>query len=402
MHDTTYNKVNLATSNLTEEYVHFSNTNLSEKTLLDHISPLIIAIQNRIQSAYKSHAAIGYLGARLIESNLMNHMQFDDVCVKLLHIESGTNIFITLGSRLVRTLLIRLLSTSLIDENSTTPLSPTEKGIFSFIIAGTLFDAKNYLTDKIPNFKIMGIYNNRDEALTTTNNTFFGLYNFSLTFAHSIFPVSLAIPSKIFSLTKTAAYDSQHFLTRCGHISWPLVVPLKNLSLCDGVEQNFRFGDLIMFDRSENNLTNNVLRGPVFARWQHIVIAGHLDVVDGRYQLMRKNQPFSSMEDTPVEELLISNPSESRRNSETNQNQLANLAKNIRVPLSIELSRIPMTLREICALKDGEIIDLHKKIDEPLEMVVEGKVIGYCQPVQIDQRLGIRILEIIGDDSPKA
>ena len=101
-----------------------------------------------------------------------------------------------------------------------------------------------------------------------------------------------------------------------------------------------------------------------------------------------------------MEELAINHEGDNEKVSTpvNHQSQLANLAKNIRVPLSIELSRIPMTLKEICAIKEGEIIDLHRKIDDPLELVVEGKVIGYCQPVQIEGRLGIRVLEVVGED----
>ena len=47
-----------------------------------------------------------------------------------------------------------------------------------------------------------------------------------------------------------------------------------------------------------------------------------------------------------------------------------------------------MTLKEICNLREGEIIDLHRKIDDPLEMRVEDRVIGFCQPIQIDSRSG--------------
>ena len=58
-----------------------------------------------------------------------------------------------------------------------------------------------------------------------------------------------------------------------------------------------------------------------------------------------------------------------------------------------------MSIKEICALQRGQIIDLKRKLDDPLEMVVEGRVIGLCMPVQIDGRLGIRILEMEGESS---
>jgi flagellar motor switch protein FliN len=69
--------------------------------------------------------------------------------------------------------------------------------------------------------------------------------------------------------------------------------------------------------------------------------------------------------------------------------------ENMRVNIGIEIGRLPMTLKEICTLKEGQILDLHRSIDEPLEMVVEDKTIGYCQPVNIEGKLGIRIIKML-------
>ena len=53
-----------------------------------------------------------------------------------------------------------------------------------------------------------------------------------------------------------------------------------------------------------------------------------------------------------------------------------------------------MSLKDLCALETNQNVDLHRKIHDPLKSVVEGKVIGHCTPVQIDNRLGIKILSI--------
>ena len=98
-----------------------------------------------------------------------------------------------------------------------------------------------------------------------------------------------------------------------------------------------------------------------------------------------------------MEELHLIN--DDHRPLHDNPPKLAQLAKNIHINLNIELSRLPMNLHEISQLKGGEIIDLKRKIDEPLNMVVDDIIIGQCMPVQIDGHLGIRILNIAnGED----
>ena len=77
---------------------------------------------------------------------------------------------------------------------------------------------------------------------------------------------------------------------------------------------------------------------------------------------------------------------------------IRSITDTMRVPMNIEISRIPMTLREVAQLKPGQIIDTHRKIGDPLEIVIENKVIGYCTPIQIDGRLGIKILNMNDDD----
>ena len=92
-------------------------------------------------------------------------------------------------------------------------------------------------------------------------------------------------------------------------------------------------------------------------------------------------------------EIISDDFSPSERDS---NNPLRELTENIRVPMSIELSRLPMSLKEISDLRPGQVIDLHRKIGDSLEIVIENKVIGFCVPVQIDGRLGIKVLSIDG------
>lgn len=378
----------------------FINFNLDKSSLITQIEPILHAISSRIQTTYKSDVKITYNGFVFPNNFLAHNMQFDDVCIKVLHVDTGNEILIVLGSHFARILLIRLLSTSLINEYSSIPFSWTEKGIFSFIIARLLYELKNTLNDKMPNLKLLGVYHAQDEAVCATSLSKYIGYNFLLSFANSIFPISIAAPIDTFSMHKRSSLRINNLLSRCGHILHDFTVTLKKLSISQTGLQNLAFGDLIMFDHSDIAIRDRKMAGPITGIWNDVVISGMLKPQSDYFAFQSEQaRKMSFIKDINMDEIEITHQSDSDSfEDESSNNQLASLAKNIRVNLSVEVARIPMTLREICNIREGEIIDLHRKIEDPLDLVVEGKVIGYCQPVQIEGRLGIRVLEIIGND----
>ncbi len=385
---------------LSSEQAYFANLNLDLHAISQEISPIIEMICYRIECTYRSPAKISFAGANAhLSKNILTCMQFDDICLKLWHIHSNQGLFLVLSARFARTLLIRLLATSLIDDSNSLPFSSTEKGIFSFVVARLLFDLKSALAEKMPDLKLMGIYHIHDEALNNATIEGFGVYSFSFGFAAEFYPITIAVPKELFKTFKRPKMPSTGLLVRCGHVRRPLTIHLVRINMTQKTLTALSFGDLILFDRCEAQLLNNGLCGPIRAVWHDIAINGHLSSADRGYQFSLTNHHFFQKEDRPMEELEVAYAKEQEivdLESKATNNRLADLAKNIRVALSVEVSRLPMTLREICQLREGEIIDLGRKIDDPLEMWVENKVVGYCQPIQIDGRLGIRILKIEG------
>ncbi len=70
------------------------------------------------------------------------------------------------------------------------------------------------------------------------------------------------------------------------------------------------------------------------------------------------------------------------------------------VPLTItvELGRTRMTLKQILELSVGSLIELDKLTGEPVDILVNGKLIARGEVVVIDENFGVRITEIV---SPK-
>ena len=73
----------------------------------------------------------------------------------------------------------------------------------------------------------------------------------------------------------------------------------------------------------------------------------------------------------------------------------SDLIMDITVGLSVELGRTQMKVRDVMGLAAGTVVQLEKKVSEPVELFVNGKLIGRGEVVTVDDLLGIKITEII-------
>lgn len=80
-------------------------------------------------------------------------------------------------------------------------------------------------------------------------------------------------------------------------------------------------------------------------------------------------------------------------------NSNISLLLDVMLDASIELGKTTMTIEEILKLTKGSVIELDKLASEPVEFLVNGKIIARGEVVVIDDNFGIRITEIL---SPRA
>ena len=70
----------------------------------------------------------------------------------------------------------------------------------------------------------------------------------------------------------------------------------------------------------------------------------------------------------------------------------------VNLTLSVELGRKKMQIREILGLGPGKIIELDKLAGEPVDLLVNGKMLARGEVVVVDENFGVRITDLI---SPK-
>jgi len=77
--------------------------------------------------------------------------------------------------------------------------------------------------------------------------------------------------------------------------------------------------------------------------------------------------------------------------------ELANIDLILDVPLQItvELGKARKTIREILALSPGSVVELDKLAGEPVDLLVNGKLLAKGEVVVIDENFGVRVTDII-------
>lgn len=67
----------------------------------------------------------------------------------------------------------------------------------------------------------------------------------------------------------------------------------------------------------------------------------------------------------------------------------------LQLPVSIELGRTNMLIRDILRLGRGSVIEFDKLVSEPIDVLINGKKVAEGEVVVIDKHFGIRITTLI-------
>ena len=71
------------------------------------------------------------------------------------------------------------------------------------------------------------------------------------------------------------------------------------------------------------------------------------------------------------------------------------LIMDIEVPIAVELGRTEMPIGQILELGPGSIVELQKMASDPVDLLVNNKLIARGEVVVVDENFGVRITSII-------
>jgi len=73
------------------------------------------------------------------------------------------------------------------------------------------------------------------------------------------------------------------------------------------------------------------------------------------------------------------------------------LIRDIPLHVSVELGRASLTVREILALGSGSVVELDRLAGEPVDVLVNDRLIARGEVVIVDESFGVRVIEIVRD-----
>jgi len=80
---------------------------------------------------------------------------------------------------------------------------------------------------------------------------------------------------------------------------------------------------------------------------------------------------------------------------ETESPRRLELLLDVPMEITVELGRSRMTIQELLALSPGSVIELDKLAGEPLDILVNDRLIARGEAVVVNDKFGIRITDIV-------
>ncbi len=90
-------------------------------------------------------------------------------------------------------------------------------------------------------------------------------------------------------------------------------------------------------------------------------------------------------------------PSFGQTTSASEQKNL-DLLLDVNLPISIELGRTSMKIKEILSLGPGSVVELKKLAGEPVDLLVNNKIVAKGEVVVVDENFGLRITSLLSPE----
>lgn len=94
------------------------------------------------------------------------------------------------------------------------------------------------------------------------------------------------------------------------------------------------------------------------------------------------------------EEIDVGQPPEASASQGEVLKEIMDLAPDIPVQVVAVMGRKSVTVKDLLALRMGQVVELDKAPGETVDLVANGKVIGKGELVEVDGKLGIRVLKL--------
>lgn len=303
----------------------------------------------------------------------------------------------TIDTHLIRHAVHTLLGTQQVQQAEVGNLTQIEKGFLDFFAAKLLVT----LQGQTPSSLLQQV------RLIHTIKPTLGLESIfaaTITVAGQSGYVQLWLqPECLFLLPSQTNYAKA--LSRVSAVKLPLSVELGQTQVLAAEWMHLSAGDIVMLENLHLHMDQGRLYGKVFGTLGSAQVGsfvGELSVLDtGIYQLLLSQLSYQepSMEFETFEEeatsVHLQKSEEIGLALEEHNEPSSTLLNNVGASLVVELARLQLPLQAIVNLKEGDVLTLECKVNDPVKLVVSGKCIGQGELINVEGELGVRILSLL-------
>ena len=105
-------------------------------------------------------------------------------------------------------------------------------------------------------------------------------------------------------------------------------------------------------------------------------------------------QPNETIQETPTVKNVQCSSFDNTETTQTEPNNL-NMLLDIPLQVTVELGRTKRMVKDILEISQGSIIELDKLAGEPVDILINNKLIAVGEVVVIDENFGVRVTDVL-------
>jgi flagellar motor switch protein FliM len=149
-------------------------------------------------------------------------------------------------------------------------------------------------------------------------------------------------------------------------------------------------GDILLLDRTQVKIADGVPIGKAEIH-SNFLRRGVIGVLVG----WKDEETCTLTIESLYQEGLKSMTDATKKPEEGQEESSESVLASVEIPIVVELARLKYTLDELAATREGQIIEVKKAQPDLVDLSVDGKIIASGKLVDIDGKLGVRILKIL-------
>lgn len=71
------------------------------------------------------------------------------------------------------------------------------------------------------------------------------------------------------------------------------------------------------------------------------------------------------------------------------------LIGHVKVGLSARIGTVDLAVRDLMALKSGDVVELKESLDAPVDLLLDGRLMARAELLAVGDNYGLKILEIV-------